>query len=213
MEFLASKGVNATDLLNQGWQQDFEDFTSAVNLCVQTLSYSRTLDTLEALMHYRMNGSQLHDEILLEHQIKSSVKTQSQDIQIKPVQAMDDSLIVSKGSLIEPENNDAFSKSEIETHMQRQEEKVDMREAVDAGWLSQKVQNRTKPDKQNTSSSSGSYTTQAVDADIRPVIDEEPFAEVQLTALLISCLMKQHHTEQILNPVYDTQGRTSVWKL
>ncbi|GJZ09018.1 hypothetical protein Tco_0543301 [Tanacetum coccineum] len=25
--FLASKGVNATDLLNQGWQQDFEDFT------------------------------------------------------------------------------------------------------------------------------------------------------------------------------------------
>ncbi|GKG40209.1 hypothetical protein Tco_0466986, partial [Tanacetum coccineum] len=60
-------------------------------------------------------------------------------------------------------NNDAFSKSEIETHMQRQEEKVDMREAVG-----------TKPDKHNTSSSSGSYTTQAVDADIRPVIDEEP---------------------------------------
>ncbi|GKD82268.1 hypothetical protein Tco_1349107, partial [Tanacetum coccineum] len=26
-EFLASKGVNATDLLNQGWQQDFEYFT------------------------------------------------------------------------------------------------------------------------------------------------------------------------------------------
>ncbi|GJZ32771.1 putative ribonuclease H-like domain-containing protein [Tanacetum coccineum] len=55
------------------------------------------------------NGSQLHDEILHEHQIKSSVKMQSQDIQINPVQAMDDSLIVSKGSLIEPENNDAFS--------------------------------------------------------------------------------------------------------
>ncbi|GJV12752.1 hypothetical protein Tco_1354293 [Tanacetum coccineum] len=36
---------------------------------------------------------------------------------------MDDSLIVSKGSLIEPENNNAFSKSEIETQMQRQEEK------------------------------------------------------------------------------------------
>ncbi|GKG25988.1 hypothetical protein Tco_0399134, partial [Tanacetum coccineum] len=26
-EFLASKGVNVTDLLNQGWQQDFEYFT------------------------------------------------------------------------------------------------------------------------------------------------------------------------------------------
>ncbi|GJT67309.1 hypothetical protein Tco_1018789 [Tanacetum coccineum] len=89
---------------------------------------------------------------------------------------MDDSLIVSKGSLIEPENNDAFSKSEIETHMQRQEEKVDMREAVDAGLVVTESSG-TKPDKQNTSSSSGSYTTQAVDADIRPVIDEEPFAE------------------------------------
>ncbi|GKE67921.1 hypothetical protein Tco_1522082, partial [Tanacetum coccineum] len=59
----------------------------------------------------------------------------SQDIQINPVQAMDDSLIVSKGSLIEPENNNAFSKSEIETQMQRHEEKVDMREVVDAGLV------------------------------------------------------------------------------
>ncbi|GJS61186.1 hypothetical protein Tco_0655970 [Tanacetum coccineum] len=84
-EFLASKGVNATDLLNQGWQQDFEDFTRC-----EPSAYKRelleNLDTLEAL----------HDEILHEHQIKSSVKMQSQDIQINPVQAMDDSLIVSK---------------------------------------------------------------------------------------------------------------------
>ncbi|GKE86087.1 hypothetical protein Tco_1559829, partial [Tanacetum coccineum] len=142
-EFLASKGVNATDLLNQGWQQDFEYFTQC-----ESSAYRRelleNLDTLEAL----------HDEILHEHQIKSSVKMQSQDIQIKPVQAMDDSLIVSKGSLIEP----------------------DMREAVDAGLVVTE-RSGTKPDKQNTSSSSGSYTTQAVDADIRPVIDKEPFAE------------------------------------
>ncbi|GJV36473.1 ribonuclease H-like domain-containing protein [Tanacetum coccineum] len=109
------------------------------------------------------NGSQLHDEILHEHQIKSSVKMQSQDIQINPVQAMDDSLIVSKGSLIEPENNNAFSKSEIETHMQRQEEKVDMREAVDAGLVVTESSG-TKPDKQDTSSSLWNYITQAVDA-------------------------------------------------
>ncbi|GJS34900.1 copia protein [Tanacetum coccineum] len=92
------------------------------------------------------NGSQLHDEILHEHQIKSSVKMQSQDIQINPVQAMDDSLIVSKSSLIEPENNNAFSKSEIETQMQRQEEKVNMREAVDAGLVVTESSG-TKPDK------------------------------------------------------------------
>ncbi|GJU11564.1 hypothetical protein Tco_1133960 [Tanacetum coccineum] len=59
------------------------------------------------------NGRQLHDEILHEHQIKSSVKMH----------------------LIEPENNNAFSKSEIETQMQRQEENVNMREAVDAGLV------------------------------------------------------------------------------
>ncbi|GJR06294.1 hypothetical protein Tco_0529278 [Tanacetum coccineum] len=217
-EFLASKGVNATDLLNQGWQQDFEDFTRC-----EPSAYRRelleNLDTLEAVIHkvvntyavlrmkenevnaLKENGSQLHDEILHEHQIKSSVKMQSQDIQIKPVQAMDDSLIVSKGSLIEPENNDAFSKSEIETHMQRQEEKVDMREVVDAGCCPES--SGTKPDKQNTSSSSGSYTTQAVDADIRPVIDEEPFAEVQLTALHNILANEQQHTEQS-EPSYDT---------
>ncbi|GJY74733.1 hypothetical protein Tco_0479164, partial [Tanacetum coccineum] len=142
-EFLASKGVNATDLLNQGWQQDFEDFTRC-----EPSAYRRelleNLDTLEAVIHrvvntygvlrmkenelnaLKENGSQLHDEILHEHQIKSSVKMQSQDIQINPVQAMDDSLIVSKSSLIEPENNNAFSKSETETQMQRQEEKVNL---------------------------------------------------------------------------------------
>ncbi|GJT56341.1 hypothetical protein Tco_0991395 [Tanacetum coccineum] len=169
---------------------EFEYFTtSAVNL----------ENELNAL---KENGSQLHDEILHEHQIKSSVKMQSQDIQINPVQAMDDSLIVSKGSLIEPENNNAFSKSEIETQMQRQEEKVNMREAVDAGLVVTESSG-TKPDKQNTSSSSGSYTTQAVDADIGPVNDEEPFAEVQLTALHNILANEQQHTEQS-EPSYDT---------
>ncbi|GJS49844.1 hypothetical protein Tco_0599965 [Tanacetum coccineum] len=49
-EFLASKGVNATDLLNQGWQQDFEDFTRC-----EPSAYRRdlleTFDTLEAVIH------------------------------------------------------------------------------------------------------------------------------------------------------------------
>ncbi|GJR10008.1 hypothetical protein Tco_0792660 [Tanacetum coccineum] len=137
-EFLASKGVNATDLLNQGWQQDFEDFTR----CEPSAYRQNELNALKE------NGSQLHDEILHEHQIKSSVKMQSQDIQINPVQAMDDNLIVSKSSLIKPENNNAFNKSEIETQMQRQEQKADMREAVDAGLVVTES-SRKKPDKQD----------------------------------------------------------------
>ncbi|GKB76027.1 hypothetical protein Tco_0942922 [Tanacetum coccineum] len=110
-------------------------------------------------------------ELLHEHHIKSSVKMQSQDIQISSVQAMDDSLIVSKGSLIEPENNNAFSKSETKTQMQRQEEKVNMREAVNVG-------NRRRN-------------------------DDEPFAEVQLTALHNILANEQQHTEQS-EPNYDT---------
>ncbi|GJW23786.1 hypothetical protein Tco_0034408 [Tanacetum coccineum] len=53
-EFLASKGVNATDLLNQGWQQDFEDFTRC-----EPSAYRRelldNLDTLEAVIHRVVN--------------------------------------------------------------------------------------------------------------------------------------------------------------
>ncbi|GJS33845.1 hypothetical protein Tco_0532227 [Tanacetum coccineum] len=138
--------------------------------------YTHERNELNAL---KENGSQLHDEILHEHQIKSSVKMQSQDIQINPVQAMDDSLI-----------------------MQRQEEKVNMREAVDAGLVVTESSG-TKPEKQDTSSSSGNYTTQAVDADIGPVNDDEPFAEVQLTALHNIFANEQQHTEQS-EPNYDT---------
>ncbi|GJY80513.1 hypothetical protein Tco_0493264 [Tanacetum coccineum] len=156
-EFLASKGVNATDLLNQGWQQDFEDFTRC-----EPSAYKRelleNLDTLEASF--------------IEFQV---LRCKSQDIQIHPVQATDDSLIVSKGSLIEPENNNAFSKSETETQMQRQEEKVNIREAVDAGLVVTESSGTT-PDKQDT---------------------------VQLTALHNILANEQQHTEQS-EPNYDT---------
>ncbi|GJZ70536.1 hypothetical protein Tco_0634086 [Tanacetum coccineum] len=101
---------------------------------------------------------------------------QSQDIQINPVQAMDDNEL-SKSSLIKPENNNASGKRGLKLQMQRQEQKADMREAVDAGLVVTESSGK-KPDKQDISSSSGNYITQAVDADIRPVNDEEPFAEL-----------------------------------
>ncbi|GKC98935.1 hypothetical protein Tco_1169210 [Tanacetum coccineum] len=134
------------------------------------------------------NGRQLHDEILHEHQIMKSVKMQSQDIQINPVQAVDDSSIVSKNSLIESENNNALSKSEIE--------------ALDVGLVVIESSG-TNPDKQDTSSSSENYTTHAVDANIGPVNDEEPFAEVQLIAQHNILANEQQHTEQS-EPSYDT---------
>ncbi|GKD14941.1 hypothetical protein Tco_1199348, partial [Tanacetum coccineum] len=116
--------------------------------------------------------------------------------------------------MIETENNNALSKSENETQLQQHEclvtESTTLEakvstdvKAVDAGLVVTESSG-TKPDKQDTSSSLGNYTTQAVDADIRPVNDEDPFAEVQLTALHNILANKRQHTEQS-EPSYDTR--------
>ncbi|GJV89032.1 hypothetical protein Tco_1532970, partial [Tanacetum coccineum] len=61
--------------------------------------------------------------------------------------------------------------------MQTQESKVDSSEVLDAS-LVVTAGSGTKSDKHDTSSSSGTYITHAVDADIRLVNDQVPFAEV-----------------------------------
>ncbi|GJU82233.1 hypothetical protein Tco_1284598 [Tanacetum coccineum] len=53
--------------------------------------------------------------------------------------------------------------------MQRQEEKFNMREAVDAGLVVTECSG-TKPDKHDTSSSLGNFPHKPVDADIRPIL-------------------------------------------
>ncbi|GKA72525.1 hypothetical protein Tco_0778741 [Tanacetum coccineum] len=52
------------------------------------------------------------------------LQLQSQDAQINPVQAVDDSLNVSKSSWIESENHNALSKSVNETQLQQHESLV-----------------------------------------------------------------------------------------
>ncbi|GJS20372.1 hypothetical protein Tco_0449004 [Tanacetum coccineum] len=61
----------------------------------------------------------------------------------------------------------------------------------------------TKSYEHITSSSSGTYITHAVDADIRLVNDQVPFAEVQLTTQHNVLANEQQHTEQS-EPIYDT---------
>nr|GEX34464.1 hypothetical protein [Tanacetum cinerariifolium] len=207
-EFFASKGVNSSDHLNQCWQQDFKEYTLCEpNTCRRDLL--ENLDTFEAVIHravitygilrmkengvnaLKVNEKQLNEEILYEHETKKSFKLQSQDVQINPVQAVDDSLIVSKSSWLESENNNALSKSVNETQLQRHGSlvtesttletnlNVDVN-ALDAGSVITES-SETKSDKHDTSSSSENYITHVVDAYIRPVNDQVPFA-VQLTA-------------------------------
>ncbi|GJV07326.1 hypothetical protein Tco_1344982 [Tanacetum coccineum] len=104
---------------------------------------------------FRVNMLHNLDQLRLQLERDNLLELQSQDVQINPVQAVDDSLIVSKNSWIESENNNALSKSVNETQLQQHENKHD------------------------TSSSSRTYITHAVDADIRPVNDQVPFAEMK----------------------------------
>nr|GEU40312.1 hypothetical protein [Tanacetum cinerariifolium] len=62
---------------------------------------------------------------------------------------------------------------------------------------------KTKSDEHITSSSSGTYITHVVDADIRPVNDQEPSVEVHLTAQHNVLANEQQHTNQS-EPSYDT---------
>ncbi|GJX87603.1 hypothetical protein Tco_0339617 [Tanacetum coccineum] len=79
---LASKGVNAMDLLNQGWQQDFKYFT-----CCEPSAYRQ--DITENLIHLKRSN---HRAVIT----YGRLHLQPQDAPYTPFQAVDDSLNVSK---------------------------------------------------------------------------------------------------------------------
>ncbi|GKG42527.1 hypothetical protein Tco_0476825, partial [Tanacetum coccineum] len=86
--------------------------------------------------------------------------------------------------------------------MQMQESEVVSVKALHADLVVMESKG-TEYGKHDTSSSSGTYITHAVDANIRPVNDQVPFAEVQLTAQHNVLANEQQHTEQS-EPINDT---------
>ncbi|GJQ95130.1 hypothetical protein Tco_0006269 [Tanacetum coccineum] len=113
------------------------------------------LDTLEAVIHRAV--------------IKcDKLQLQSQDVQINPVQAVDDSLIILKSSWIELENNNALSKSVNETQLQQtqlpfaevqltaqhnvlasEQQHTEQSEPIYDTYLLDKVDSNTTPDSTN----------------------------------------------------------------
>ncbi|GJS62392.1 hypothetical protein Tco_0657176 [Tanacetum coccineum] len=89
-----------------------------------------------------------------------------------------------------------------ERQMQSRESKVVSSKALDASLVVTECSG-TKSDEHITSSSSGTYITHVVDADIRPVNDQVPSAEVHLTAQHNVLANEQQHTDQS-EPSYDT---------
>nr|GEV58737.1 uncharacterized mitochondrial protein AtMg00810-like [Tanacetum cinerariifolium] len=89
-----------------------------------------------------------------------------------------------------------------ERHMQSRESKVFSSKALDAILVVTECSGTTS-DEHITSSSLGTYITHVVDADIRPVNDQEPSVEVHLTAQHNVFANEQQHTDQS-EPSYDT---------
>ncbi|GJT21841.1 hypothetical protein Tco_0891778 [Tanacetum coccineum] len=119
-----------------------------------------------------LNQSVIHRAVIT----YGRLQLQSQDVQINPVQAVDDRLIVSKSSGIESENTNALRKSVNETQLQQHKSlgtesttlEVNLNtdvKAFDPGSVIIES-SRTKSDKHDTSSSSGTYITHAVNAKI-----------------------------------------------
>ncbi|GJY88702.1 hypothetical protein Tco_0503330 [Tanacetum coccineum] len=90
--------------------------------------------------------------------------------------------------------------------MQTQESKIDTGKALDANLVDTESI-RTDSTVQDDSSRSGN-DTDADDADIRPIYDEEPMAEVQLTAECNIFAIGQQHTEQ---PEIIVEGRVDQY--
>nr|GFA07575.1 ribonuclease H-like domain-containing protein [Tanacetum cinerariifolium] len=96
-----------------------------------------------------------------------------------------------------PKRKEKCTLKQMQTHVS----KVNSCKALDANLVVMES-NQTKSRKQDTSNSSR-YLTHVVDADIRPVNDQVPFTEVQLTAQHNVLANEQQHTEQS-EPIYDT---------
>ncbi|GKD40264.1 hypothetical protein Tco_1260471 [Tanacetum coccineum] len=88
-----------------------------------------------------------------------------------------------------------------ERQMQTTEDKVDSSKALDASLVDTESSG-TALKEQDTSSRSGN-DAHADDADIRPIYDEEPMAEVQTTAEINIFATGQQHTEQ---PEFNNKG-------
>ncbi|GJS59592.1 hypothetical protein Tco_0654376 [Tanacetum coccineum] len=89
-----------------------------------------------------------------------------------------------------------------ERQIQTTEEKTDTSNALDASSVIIES-NRTESKEQDTSSRSGN-DAHVDDADIRPIYNEEPMAEVQTTAEINIFATGQQHTEQ---PEFNNEGK------
>ncbi|GJT31813.1 hypothetical protein Tco_0922232 [Tanacetum coccineum] len=98
-------------------------------------------------------------------------------------------------------NSEEQQMQQMQDKIQTIEGKVDTSKALDASLVDTESSG-TKLGDQDTSSRSGN-DTHGDDADIRPIYDEEPMAEVQTTAEINVFAIGQQHAEQ---PEFNNEG-------
>ncbi|GKD64408.1 hypothetical protein Tco_1306516 [Tanacetum coccineum] len=149
------------------FDQDFQTFKAIIVLMTQ----------FQTFINSRLSFDN-HDGLMIRRYFLAYTRTE--------VQQFRDTLIQHIESLKESIRERANHKREYDRRvndrtMQSKEGKVASSKSLDAGMIVTEC-NGTNSDKQDTSNCSGNYITHYVDADIIPVNDKEPMAEVQLTA-------------------------------
>ncbi|GJQ92134.1 hypothetical protein Tco_0003273 [Tanacetum coccineum] len=165
---IAVDSVNSSNHLSQCWQDDFNMYMyyDPENYRRDLLKY---LDILVDLLHQsvlrygklrmhegkvkaiKKTGIWLNKATLHENANEKSFKLESKDVKINPVQAVNVDLVVTESGGTDSDKHD--------TNLV----------VTESGG--------TDSDKQDSSSSLGNYLTYDVNADIRPVNDQVPFAE------------------------------------
>nr|GEV55403.1 hypothetical protein [Tanacetum cinerariifolium] len=118
-------------------------------------------------------------------------------METKPQETKEQTILPSTQSILFPYRTRHKRQYDIKVNkrkMQTHASKVDSSKVLDADLVVMES-NGTESGKQDTTSSLGNYLTHVVDADIRPVNDQIPFAEVQLSGQHNVLANEQQHTE------------------
>ncbi|GKE36875.1 hypothetical protein Tco_1460280, partial [Tanacetum coccineum] len=172
--------------------QDNETFTSTMSL---------NLDQLQRQLDFVDYDSQMTEKFFAEY-----TGTKVTQFRETLLQHMGN---VKKFVAVKARHQRQYERRVNNRQMQTQESKIDSGSALDVvssqaldANLVVMESNGIESGMHDTSSSSRNYITHVVDANIRPVNDQVPFAEVQLTAQHNVLANEQQHTDQS-EPIYD----------
>ncbi|GJR86089.1 hypothetical protein Tco_0210100 [Tanacetum coccineum] len=178
-------------ILESNCQNAFRDFHAYTGMEPQLFKETilKSFDFIEnymlkTIIHAQMIQKRLDDK-----------KLQIQECKVQEVKAPD---AISEDKAQE---HCVYDSRVNDRQMQTIEEKVDTSKALDASLVDTESSG-TESKEQDTSSRSGN-DAHADDADIRPIYDEEPMAEVQTTAEINVFATGQQHTEQ---PEFNNEG-------